>query len=64
MKNVLQASWLRFAIPGSGLLMVNGCNPLSDAQLTQILTSFISTSLNAFVTNLIGALIDSGTTMA
>ncbi len=59
MKKVLHHGWLRIAIPGSGVLAIGGCDPLSDAQLTQILTSFISTALNSavttFITNLLGA---------
>lgn len=64
MKKALHLGWLRVAVPGSGLLAIGGCDPLSDTQLTQILTSFISTALNSAVTSFIGALINGGTMAA
>lgn len=47
----------RVWIPGGSLALFGGCNALSDAQLTQILQSVISTGINALLTNGIAALL-------
>lgn len=45
-----KALW-RVGLPGGSLFVLGGCNALSDAQLTSILQSAVTTALNAFVTS-------------
>ena len=47
---------LRVWAAGGSMLLFGGCNAISDAQLTQILSSFVTTGLNAILTNGIAAL--------
>lgn len=53
---------LRLWAAGGSILILGGCNALTDAQLTQILSSFVSTGLNALLTNAVGALFGTATT--
>lgn len=45
-----KALW-RTIVPGGSLFVLGGCNALSDAQLSAILQSTVTTSLNALVTS-------------
>lgn len=52
MKRLMRSKALwRVCVPGASLLVFGGCNALSDAQLTSILQSAVTTALNAFVTS-------------
>jgi hypothetical protein len=53
----------RVWIPGGSLLALGGCG-LSDAQLTSILQSVITTGLNTLLTQLLSALLGAATMAA
>jgi len=46
--------WIRLASAGAGLSLFGGCG-LSDAQLTQVLQTVISTGLNTLLSQAISA---------
>lgn len=46
---------LRVLVPGGSMLLLAGCG-LSDAQLTSLVQSALSTGLNAVLTNAISSL--------
>ena len=52
MKRLMRSKvlWLTM-VPGGSLFLLGGCNALSDAQLSTILQSTVTTALNAFVTS-------------
>ncbi len=51
----------RVWIPGGSLFLLGGCG-LSDAQLTSVLQSVVTTGMNAFLTQLITALFGTAAT--
>ncbi|MFQ5805485.1 MAG: hypothetical protein ACE5I3_03435 [Phycisphaerae bacterium] len=53
----------RVWIPGGSLLVLGGCG-LSDAQLTAVLQSVITTGLNTFLVQLIATLLGAATAAA
>jgi hypothetical protein len=52
---------LRLWAAGGSMLLFGGCNAITDAQLTQILSSFVTTGLNAILTNSIATLFGNAT---
>lgn len=52
---MLSSRLWRLWVPGGSLLLLGGCG-LSDAQLTSIATSVITTGLSAFVSQLLTTL--------
>lgn len=47
---------LRTWVMSGSLFLLGGCSVLTDQQMTQVLTSFVSTGINAVLTNAIAAL--------
>ena len=53
-KWTILARALRVAVPGAALLQLSGC--LSDSQITQIITSVVTTALSAVAVSVVNSI--------
>jgi hypothetical protein len=60
-RSLFKRGFWRVWVPGGSLLLLGGCG-LSDAQLTSILQSVITTGLSSLLTQIVSALFGAGAT--